>query len=372
MATGLLSPEATDMACVVLQRRSRRLSCFACKGLSSQLRSQIYVRALKPPREREAEAHSSLDAHSHNRSPPGAHPQRELRLEFHAEREAGRAVKEDAGIGTIRSTTAKSAAMKASLVLGTSVLLILAVSTPFAAGLVVDGGSVPHSPPAADAAAYLVSHVRSGSPSSIQLRAAPREDASLSRRSGLLYQGKSPRAFPHGIRGGRERLRPGGGVVSWERGGGRVKLVTNALKAGKAGVCVIGSMWCYGCLHGLWSLARVAMVPGGLNWIEEQSSHGLVGVLLFVTFTIGLLLVQLIKLWSVVVATSAVQVKRSFLCLATFNIFFVYMCSWRIDPGAFPLMAPAARHLCNPQLFHCSGVSHAMTADSSQSQGCKV
>ena len=68
MATGLLSPEATDMAGVVLQRRSRRLSCFACKGLSSQLRSQIYVRALKPPREREAEAHSSLDAHSHNRS----------------------------------------------------------------------------------------------------------------------------------------------------------------------------------------------------------------------------------------------------------------------------------------------------------------
>jgi hypothetical protein len=43
MATGLPSPEVADMARVVLQRRSRQLSCFACKGLSSQLRSQIYA-----------------------------------------------------------------------------------------------------------------------------------------------------------------------------------------------------------------------------------------------------------------------------------------------------------------------------------------
>ena len=52
MATGLLSPEATDMAGVVLQRRSRRLSCLACKGLSSQLRSQIYARSSHPVSEK--------------------------------------------------------------------------------------------------------------------------------------------------------------------------------------------------------------------------------------------------------------------------------------------------------------------------------
>jgi hypothetical protein len=105
------------------------------------------------------------------------------------------------------------------------------------------------------------------------------------------------------------------------------------LQAAKCFVGLCGAMWCWGCVTGLLAVLRAFMLPGGIEFMERQSSHGLPGVILFVFFTSSQLLFQLFKLWKVMVATKLSEVKLAFLFLSGFNLFFVYMCWWRVSPN---------------------------------------
>jgi hypothetical protein len=114
---------------------------------------------------------------------------------------------------------------------------------------------------------------------------------------------------------------------------GHSKVSLFFLQAAKCFVGLSGTLWCWGCLTGLLAVLRAFNMPGGLEFMEQQSSHGLPGVALFVLFTSLQLAVQLAKIWTVVVGTKLSEVKQSFMWLAGFNIFFVYMCWWRVSPS---------------------------------------
>lgn len=113
----------------------------------------------------------------------------------------------------------------------------------------------------------------------------------------------------------------------------RRELLTKLTQGGKIAVGLCGLMWCYGCVIGLWSVFRASVMPGGYEWMQEQSSHGVTGIVVFVIFTSFVLLVQLFKLWNLIAATTFSEVRQSFMPLAIFNVYFVYMCSLRYSPS---------------------------------------
>ena len=101
-------------------------------------------------------------------------------------------------------------------------------------------------------------------------------------------------------------------------------------------VYLCGTAWAYGCFEGLLVVFNVARQPGGLGFLEERSSHGLLGVMAFVAFSFTLFVMQIMKLYYVLMAASLSSIRRTLLFQSLFDALFVYLCT-RSKPSYFHL-----------------------------------
>ncbi len=102
-------------------------------------------------------------------------------------------------------------------------------------------------------------------------------------------------------------------------------------------VLFCGGAWFSSCLQALLQIGKLAIVPGGLDFLSDRSSHGLPGVLLFVTFAGSLSLVQISKLVRVLPATGLEEIRTTLVFQALFNIAFVWKCGWRPSTSIFDM-----------------------------------
>jgi len=94
-------------------------------------------------------------------------------------------------------------------------------------------------------------------------------------------------------------------------------------------VLFCGGAWFSACLQALFSVTKLALVPGGVRFLSDRSSHGLPGVLLFVAFAVSLAFMQAAKLVRILRAKGLEEIRTTLWLQALFNLVFVWRCGWR-------------------------------------------
>eukprot|EP00961_Rhodomonas_salina_P094654 1273781-Rhodomonas_salina.2 len=151
----------------------------------------------------------------------------------------------------------------------------------------------------------------------------------------VLHRAKAwqPRSRQPGavVQGGLLPLRGGGAA-----GKNRVPLSLKIL------VLFCGGAWFSACLRALLFVAKLTLVPGGLSFLSDRSSHGLPGVFLFVLFAGVLSFVQGNKLVRVLQAKGLEEIRTTLWVQALFNVGFIWQCGWSAVPFP-PRLLPHAQ-----------------------------